>query len=194
VPRAIIAIGLAILSVAVLRAHDRKAAGPFVLTIGWGDEPALAGVRNFVDVAVADAAGAPVASPDTSLVVEVSFGGNRTTLPLAGRAQQPGRFRAPIIPSRAGTYSFHISGTIRHQAIDVTSTCSDKTFECVADTADLQFPAKDPSAGQLAERLERALPRADEATRRAARAEWIAMGAIVLAAGALAFAVIRARP
>ena len=28
------------------RAHERKAAGGFRLTIGWGDEPAFSGFRN----------------------------------------------------------------------------------------------------------------------------------------------------
>jgi hypothetical protein len=191
VTRILAAIAVALVAVAPVAAHEKKAAGPVVLTIGWGDEPALAGIRNSVDVAVADSTGTPVAGADVTLTVQVSFGTDQTTLALAPEARQPGKFRAWIIPTRAGTYTFHVSGTVRRQPIDVTSTCSDKTFECVVDASELQFPAKDPSPGQLAEHAARIQPRADEAARRAARAEWIAIGGILLAAGALALAVVR---
>jgi len=193
IARATSAIALTALAAAGVSAHEKKSVGPVVLTIGWSDEPPLTGVRNAVEVAVADTAGAPVVDPAASLTVQITFAGEQTTLPLVAEARQPGRYRAWLIPTRAGTYAFHVSGTIRHQPIDVTSTCSDKTFECVADAADLQFPARDPSPAQLAERVARSLPRADESTRRAAIAEWLAVGAILLAAASVAITLARAR-
>ena len=95
------------------------------------------------------------------------------------------------MPTRAGTYTFHISGTIKGEALDVSSTCSDTTFACVSDVADLQFPAKDPSPGQLADRLSRGLPRAEEAASTARVARITAFAAIALAAVAIAVAMMK---
>jgi hypothetical protein len=67
------------------------------------------------------------------------------------------------------------------------STCSDTTFACVADVSDIQFPVKDPSAGQLADRISRELPRAEAAMTAAAGARTLAIGGLagaVLALGA----------
>jgi hypothetical protein len=169
---------------AAVAAHDTKKAGAVSLTIGWGDEPAFSGSRNSVDVDVADARGA-VIDPAASLAVEVVFGDERVSLPLSPAFDRPGRFRAWLVPTRPGTYTFHVTGQIRGQAIDVTSTCSDTTFECVADVSDVQFPARDPSAGQLADRISRAMPRADRAMEAAASARTIGLAALGMAAVAL---------
>jgi len=170
-------------------AHERKAAGGFRLTIGWGDEPAFSGFRNSVVVDVADAAGGPVKDLDGPLTVEVSFGDERLTLPLVPDGQRPGEVRAWLVPTRPGTYTFHITGKVKGQTIDATSTCSDSTFDCVTDVSEIQFPAKDPSTGQLADRVSRALPRAEQAQAAAASARTIAIAAIAVAALALAAAI-----
>lgn len=185
-PRVACALGLAAaLLSGSAAAHDTKKAGAVTLTLGWGDEPAFSGSRNSIDVDVTDARGAPVADPAASLGVEVSFGEERVSLPLAPAADRPGRFQAWLVPTRPGTYTFHVTGTIRGQAIDVTSTCSDATFECVADVSGVQFPAKDPSAGQLAEGVSRALPRAERAMEEAASARTVGFAALAMAAVAL---------
>ena len=115
------------------------------------------------------------------------------TLPLAPAAQEPGKYRAWLVPTRAGVYAFHVSGTIRRQAVDVTSTCSDKTFECVGDSGALHFPARDPSPGQLADRIARTAPRADAAVGRANSARQLSLAALVVSALALGVALLRGR-
>jgi|SRR6266850_4329370 len=189
-------LAMAIVSTALLlalppaaRTHERKAAGGFRLTIGWGDEPAFSGFKNSVVVDVADAAGAPVKDLDGPLTVEVSFGDERLTLPLVPDGQRPGEVHAWLVPTRPGTYTFHITGRVKGQAIDATSTCSDSTFDCVTDVSEVQFPAKDPSTGQLADRIGRALPRAEQAHGAAAAARNVAIAAILLALLALAAAI-----
>jgi hypothetical protein len=171
-------------------AHETHKVDRYRLTLGWGDEPAYSGQKNSVDVDVADAAGAPVTDlGGGSLAVEVSFGDERVVRPLLPSGARPGRFRAVLVPTRAGTYSFHVTGTVKGQTIDTRSTCSDRTFDCVADVSELQFPAKDPSVGQLAESVTRALPRAERALDAAASARRVAMAAIAVAALALAVAI-----
>jgi hypothetical protein len=170
-------------------AHETQRADRFRLTIGWGDEPAFSGVKNSVEFDVADGAGAPVTDPEGSLSAEISFGSQRIVLPLQPAGDRPGKFRAWLVPTRAGSYTFHITGSLKGQAIDVTSTCSDRTFDCVTDASEFQFPAKDPSAGQLADRLTRELPRAQRALDAAGKARSLAMVGIAVAALALAGAV-----
>jgi hypothetical protein len=170
-------------------AHVREVVGRFRLTFGWREEPAFTGSKNFVEVAVADAAGAPVSDLGGPLTAEVSFGDRLISLPLLPAEGQPGQFRASLVPTRPGTYSFHITGRVKGQAIDTRATCSQRTFDCVADVSAVEFPAKDPSTGQLAQRLERALPRAEGARDTAGGAHDIAIGAIAVAALALGAAI-----
>jgi hypothetical protein len=182
---------------AIVSAHERKSAGALTLVIGWATEPAFSGSLNGVAVSLSDHAG-PIAKAEGDLSVEVSFGNERITLPLDRVANRPNEFHAALVPTRAGSYTFHITGTINNQAIDISSTCSDSTFHCVTDAAAIQFPVKDPSAGQLAERLERTLPRADEAGATANRARLFAIVALVMSifsvcAAALAWRVSRHR-
>jgi hypothetical protein len=71
----------------------------------------------------------------------------------------------------------------------MTSTCSPETFACVADVSDIQFPVKDPSAGQLADRISRELPRAEGAMEAATGARTLALAGLAGAAFALVAAV-----
>jgi hypothetical protein len=178
-------------------AHETQRVERFRLTIGWGDEPVFSGLKNSVEIDVADASGAPVTDPGGSLAAEISFGSQRIVLPLQPAGDRPGKFRAWLVPTRPGSYSFHITGTLKGQAIDVTSTCSDRTFDCVTDASEIQFPAKDPSAGQLAERLSRELPRAQRALETAGSARRLAIvgiaGAVLALAGALGLGARKGR-
>lgn len=186
------AIGLTALLLTPSRpasAHEKQSVAGVQLTIGWGEEPAFSGSRNSVEVDVTDAAGAPVTDLGGSLSAEVSFGDERITLTLLPAGHRPGKFRAWLVPTRSGTYTFHITGTVKGQAVDVRSTCSDTTFHCVTDISAVQFPVKDPSAGQLAESVGRALPRAEHALDAASSARNLALVALALAAAALAAAI-----
>jgi hypothetical protein len=121
----------------------------------------------------------------------VSFGDEHIPLALAPARGEPGKFRAWLVPTRPGTYSFHVTGTIKGQPIDMMSTCSDTTFACVRDVSDIQFPIKDPSAGQLADRISRELPRAEAAMTAAGGARTLAIaglaGAVVALGAAIGF-------
>lgn len=163
-------------------AHETQVVERLRLRIGWGDEPAFTGVKNFVSVDLSGATGEPVTDlGGGSLTVEVSFGDQRIALPLQPAGERRGQFRAWLVPTRPGTYTFHVTGKVKDQTIDATSTCSDQTFDCVTDRSEVEFPVKDPSAGQLTERVSRALPRAERATETASRAQGIALGALALA-------------
>jgi len=155
-------------------------------------------VENFVEVNVADAAGNPVAVPSGALAVEVVYGDSAITLPLATTGR-PGALEARLTPTRPGTYGFRVGGSVGGKPLEAASTCSDSTFECVEAGGAVEFPADDPSAGELAQRLsseagrvEEAGEQAREAGDKASRAQALAIVALALAAVALAFA-FRAR-
>ena len=182
-----VAIGIAVVLVGPsgVSAHEHLVAGDYRLTVGWAEEPAFVGFKNAVSVMITDKAESPIVDSTAPLMVEVSFGEQRLSLPLEAVRQRPGESRAWLLPTRAGIYAFRIVGTIRNQHVDVVSTCSDKTFHCVTDAAAIQFPAKDPSLGDLTERVSRALPRAERAGEAAASARIFAMLAAVAAGAAL---------
>jgi hypothetical protein len=186
-----VGVGIVVMLSGRLSAHDTHVVGAYRLEIGWGEEPAFAGMRNLVTVEVTDAAGRMPISDlgGGSLSAEVSFGDERLVLPLRAGADHRNVFQAWILPTRSGTYAFHITGKVKDQAIDLRSTCSPTTFDCVVSVSDMQFPAKDPSSGELTERLERLGPRADRAIERADRAQTLAGGALMIAVLALVVAV-----
>lgn len=169
-------------------AHETKVVGPYRVTIGWSNEPAYSGATNAVEFTVADAAGEPVGAAGVTLSVEISFGDDRVTLPLLP-VEEPGEFDATIIPTRPGTYAFHVMGAVKDQPIDVSSTCSETTFECVADASEVEFPDATPAPAQLGDAVVRALARADKAEDSAAGARALALAAVAVAVLALAAAI-----
>ncbi len=170
-------------------AHVSKRSGPFAVELGWGVEPPQAGAANFVEVAVSDAGrGTPVAVPAGALSVEVVYGGAAVTLPLTP-TEEPGALEAALTPTRPGSYSFSVTGSVRGQPLDVGAACSESTFECVGTAAATEFPAKDPSAGELAQRLRSEADRVGDAGDRADGAHTLAVVALALAVVALAVAV-----
>jgi hypothetical protein len=187
-----VALGVAVvlLGASAASAHEHLVAGDYRLTVGWADEPAFVGFKNAVSVAITDKAGSPVVDAGAPLTVEVSFGEQRISLPLEPMRQRPGEFRAWLLPTRSGTYAFRITGTISGQHIEATSICSDKTFHCVTDATAIQFPAKDPSLGDLAERVGRTLPRAERAGEAATSARLLAALATIAAGAALVSALV----
>lgn len=173
-------------------AHVERISGPFLVSLGWADEPALSGYENFVEVTVTDRSGAPVGGQGTDLQADVSFGQAAITVPLLP-ADRPGVYRGVIVPTRPGTYGFHVTGTAKGRAVDVAATCSERTFDCVIDGADVQFPVKDPTSGQVAQRLARVLPRETRGSDTGATARGIAIGAVAVAALVLLGVFLRRR-
>jgi hypothetical protein len=175
---------------APIRAIDKQTVGTIQLTIGWGDESAFAGSINSIDVGVSDSTGASVADPTNTLNVEVSFGDRRLRLPLLPVDRQPGMYRAWIVPSRAGSYAFHISGRLKGESIEVTSACSEKTFQCVTEPSEVQFPEKDPTSAQLADTVSNSQARVQQAIDDATEARLISLVAMAISASAVALAVL----
>lgn len=149
-------------------AHEERAAGGVEFVVGWGDEPAYTGFRNSVEITVSEPGGRPVTDVGDGLKVEVIKGTEKVTLPLeanfGGSSGTPGTYRAWLTPTRPGSYTFHLIGSVRGQNVDESFTSSPTTFDEVQDVANIQFPAKDPSPGELAARIDREVPRIEART------------------------------
>lgn len=147
-------------------AHERRTVGGFQFVVGWKDEPTFTDTRNAVQLFLRDSGGNPVKDLGDSLKVEVMFGNQKTEKldlePAFGETfGTPGEYDAAIIPNRPGSYTFHFTGTVRGQAIDASFTSSEKTFDDVKGAASIQFPGKDPTRAEIAQRLDRMDSRSD---------------------------------
>jgi hypothetical protein len=150
-------------------AHEEKTVGKYHFVVGFGDEPAYAGEKNSVQLILADANDKPVTDLTNTLKVEVTTG-SAEPLDLAmepffevGEFGTPGDYRAFFIPTAPGTYSFHFTGTIKGQKIDQTFKSGPQTFSDIEDPAQVQYPVKQPTGGQLASRADRETARVNTA-------------------------------
>jgi hypothetical protein len=150
-------------------AHEERTVGKYHFVVGFGDEPTYAGEKNSVILLLSDAKDRPVTDLTDTLKVAVSTGG---TEPLnlsmepnfeVGEFGTPGDYRAWFIPTTPGAYTFHFTGTIKGQKIDQTFKSGPTTFDEAKDPAEIQYPVKQPTGGQLATRADRETARIDTA-------------------------------
>lgn len=178
----------------VASAHERRKAGTHTMVVGWAEEPAFSGFKNAVQVVITDSQDKPVTDLGDDLKVEVIFG-NEKRGPLAldpafgPRFGRQGEYQAPLIPTRPGNYTFHFVGEIKGQKVDASFTSSDDTFDPVRESADAEFPVKDPSRAELSGFVERVGMRLDTTRSTANSARFLSIVAIIVGAVALIAAV-----
>jgi hypothetical protein len=173
-------------------AHEGRDVAGHRITVGWVEEPAFAGVPNAVDFRVAEPDGRGVEG--LQMKVEVLFGDKDATQKVSFDLEpafgEPGSYEAALIPTRAGKFTFHISGQLDAAPFDQFFTSGENTFDDIHEPKEVQFPAKDPSAGELAELSQRLSSRAEAADRAADAANKEASNARNLAIGGIGAAVI----
>ena len=140
---------------AAVRAHEGREVGAYDIEFGWRVEPAYVGVYNGPEVFVHDrATGDPVPGLESTLHLMVRFGDQEKGLELYRVWNDPGHYTADLIPTRAGDYSFHLSGQIGAQCVDEHFTSADGKFGSVEPATDVLFPmvedAGAPEAGDIA--------------------------------------------
>ena len=181
-------------------AHEERQVDDLTFVVGWSNEPAYAGFGNEVQVVV-EHEGKPV--EDGELEAEVIFGDPegqaRVTVTLDPAFDTPNEYLGYIIPTRPGTYSFHVTGTVDEHEIDEVFTSGPETFAEVNNPTEAEFPEQDPTRGELAEAVDRLTARIDELRTEPAVADeggdsvalWIGIGSGVVALIALAMATRR---
>jgi hypothetical protein len=159
------------LGAAPASAHEERKVGSYTLAVGFGDEPAYSGEKNSVQMFIHDASDKPVVDLGDTLKVDVSQGANdaqKLSMSMepdfeVGEFGTPGDYRAWFIPTTPGAYTFHFTGTIKGQRVDQKFTSSPTTFDEVQDPTQVEFPAKDPTTGQLSARVDRETQRLNAA-------------------------------
>ena len=158
-----LAVAMLVLAAGPAAAHEERKVDGLEMVVGFGQEPAYAGQPNSVQLLLFRG-GQPVTDLGDSLKVAVGFGDSTKDLSIEpffeiGEFGTPGDYRAWFFPTRPGSYSFHFSGSIGKTKIDETFTSGPKTFSDVVSPSDVEFPVQDPTTGELAERIDREVPR-----------------------------------
>lgn len=145
---AALAVGSAVAAPAVL-AHERRDVAGYEMEVGFIDEPVFVGERSGLDLFV-HKGDQPVGNLDKTLRAQVIYGSSQLDLPLSADDDDPSHYTSVFIPTAAGPYTFHITGTIAGTPIDERFTSSPTGFDEVRDVASGQFPNRLPSTVELA--------------------------------------------
>ncbi len=146
-------------------AHEGRSVDDLEMVVGFGTEPAYAGYPNGVQLILSHRDGGPVTDLRSGdLGVEVKFGDATKEVDLepffeVGEFGEPGDYRAWFVPTRPGAYTFTFSGRVDGQQVNESFTSGPDTFSEVANPAAEEFPVQDPTNGELAERIDREVPR-----------------------------------
>ncbi len=137
-------------------AHEEREVGNYRFVVGWAIEPTAVDSPNSLFVKIQDKdSGEGIPDLEEALEAEIIAGGGAQTkpLPLTGSDEEPGVYGSPIVPTRAGDYTFRIFGTIDRQAVDESFSSGPETFDSVEDVTELQFPDQVPSNADLAAQI-----------------------------------------
>jgi hypothetical protein len=180
VRRAAAAILLALLFGATpALAHERVIVGDYEFTLGWQVEPVIVGLRNGLELFVAPVATegeepAGITGLDASLVFSVEYGDVTREFPLVPAEGEEGAYLADFLPTRAGQYTFHFTGDVEGQAVDLAFEPEE-----VVEAGAMAFPEPGVNAGDLASKL--------------ATTQTLAIAGVVLGAAGLFLAVVSRR-
>ncbi len=154
-------------------AHEARKIGKYDVEVGFGDEPAYTGDKNSVQLLLNEANDKPVVDLGDTLKVDITTGSSTDDTQKLSMTMQPnfevggdgtpGDYRAWFVPTAPGPYTFHFTGSIKGQKVDEKFTSSPTTFDEVQDPAQVEFPIKDPTTGQLTARVDRETQRLNTA-------------------------------
>ena len=142
------ALILTMSSVVPAFAHEERTVGDYDLEVGFIAEPVYVGERSGLEIHVTKA-DQPVDGLETTLKAQVVFGSQSRDLTLSAREADPGWYQSVFIPTAAGKYTFHLTGTIEGKTIDESFTSSPTGFDEVTEAATGQFPDILPTTTQV---------------------------------------------
>lgn len=144
-----------VLSAIAASAHEDRTVGPYHLDVGFSTEPAYAGLPNGMHLEVTDTrTDRPVEGLEKTLTATVIFGGLAPlALTLTPRFGQPGVYSGQFIPTKPGTYRYHLTGKIGTLDIDETFESGPGRFDDVQSQSTLQYPDKVPGGSDLGRTL-----------------------------------------
>jgi hypothetical protein len=138
-------------------AHERRTvAGKYTFVVGFINEPALLEEPNGIDLRITNAqTNDPVEGVEKTLKADIIVGGQTKTAELRARFGMKGAYTADLIPTKTGTWTFRFYGTVEGASVDERFESGPGRFNDVQPKSDLQFPAKQPSIGELAQQVQK---------------------------------------
>jgi hypothetical protein len=138
----VVALIIGVFTTSTALAHEVRHVGSYTFVVGFINEPAYAGQLNSIDLTICKGdqcnyvvqdgsriVSNPVNDADKTLKAEVSQGTVAPlSLPLEPRFRNPGKYASYFVPSKVGTYTFHISGTLEGNQINEKFTSGPNTF------------------------------------------------------------------
>ncbi len=125
-------------------AHITKVFGNYLVTVGWQNEPVYNGLLNAPIVEVKKGSGdsaKPIINALANMQISIKYGSVIKQLDFVPSSTADGQYVAPLIPTRIGSYSLIMKGTIEAQSIDTEIPLDD-----VASIDTLNFPQSSSSA------------------------------------------------
>jgi hypothetical protein len=159
--RLIVAMLFAILSLPLTATaalgHERRTVGHYQFVVGWLGEPAFAGQLNAIDLTVTDTSinNAPVQGLEQTLKAEIFYAGLTNALPVTFRARfgLPGKYAADVMPTKDGSYTFRIFGTVGTMDLNERFESGPGRFNDVQKVDTLQYPQPVPVGTELTDRI-----------------------------------------
>ncbi|HUL51762.1 MAG TPA: hypothetical protein VLT10_00650 [Verrucomicrobiae bacterium] len=163
------------LTVKPAEAHITKVFGNYLVQVGWDNEPVYTSLENAAQVTIKKGSGdsaKPVINALKDMQISVKYGTVTKPLDFLPSNTVDGQYDAPLIPTRVGTYSLVMKGTVEDQSIDTEIPLDD-----VASIDALTFPQSGSSSdttnvgqigtiiNQLTNDIENAKTSADVATK-----------------------------
>jgi hypothetical protein len=133
-------------------AHEEFTVGAYKVEVGWLYEPPVVDQPNAVTITVTDLSGGGDGAPVTdgvTLTATLALGADSKGLSLESSDDTPGEHFGAVVPTAAGDYTLHVTGTINGTAVDHTTK-----LETVDAPSESAFPAGHDTVGQLQERIE----------------------------------------
>lgn len=152
------------------KAHTRIEVGPYVIIVGWLNEPPIVGERNALVVEISKD-DEPVIGVESALDAELKFGPETLRVNL-NPTTTPGVYTAEIFPTVRGQYALRLFGSIEELEIDETAEPEE-----LAPASRIQFPEPLPDGRELQKEIT-ALENEVQSTRTFA---YIALGLAVVA-------------
>lgn len=121
----LVVIALAtVASVDTAEAHTNIVAGNVEIVVGWLNEPPLVNERNAIYFEFTRD-GRPYAVDPSGISIEVRYGNASKSIDIEPLEGKLGVYVSPILPTRTGTYSVYIKGTVAGNPVDASVLIED---------------------------------------------------------------------
>lgn len=129
-------------------AHITRTFGNYIVEVGWNDEPVYTGLMNEIQVTIKKGSGdsaKPVINALKDMQVSIKYGTVTKQLDFVPSQTEDGQYVSPVLPTRVGSYSLVLKGTVESQSID-----SEIPLDDVESVSKLNFPESGSSGDNSA--------------------------------------------